>query len=295
MIRINLLDSPTQNRARPTGSGAAGQPLGTLVIVLTVALMLGVNGIVGGTLFQKVDRAGDEARHLRAEIKKVENQIAQHYETSDQVRQFQEVLGNQKEVLRTLDPPDRILWCEKINMLAALIPKDVFLSDIEVSEVVEMVETEQSRQAHQKWESTDKRQRGQEPETVKKPVIHYEIALTGLATGRDSVEQFDNVLAFHRAMTNYQVAAAPGKAHRFMDGFVSNVDFGSIEATTYEGAPVNKFVFKLRTLSQGEDNLKNDAKNVAATGSEERPARPTRSPSRENDRCSAKNRKWRCW
>jgi hypothetical protein len=258
MIQINLLD-PTQarSRTRPAGGarkatgGGGGSAFGALLVMLTVALMVVLNVGVGWTFYCNVNKAGDEARRLRTEIKSVEDEIAKHKGDSDEVAQFEQVLRNQKEVLSTLDPPDRVLWCEKINMLSALVPRDVFLSDVEIKEVVKMVATEASRKAHAKWEELPKNKRGAEPEVVLHPVIHYDVTITGLATGRDSVEQFDNVLAFHKAMTGYQAANAQGGAIRFMDGFVDNVDFGLIEATTYEGVPVNKFVFKLRTESQG--------------------------------------------
>jgi hypothetical protein len=274
MIQINLLDqTQARNRTRrtgptPGGGGGQGSIFGSLVVFWVALFMVGANGYVGWTLYQKVSSSGDEARRLRAEIADVEKQIATHQEKSEVIRNFQSVLTNQKEVLRTLDPADRILWCEKVNMLSGLIPQDVFVSDVDIVEVVELIETEQSRKAREKWEAQPKNKRADAPEIVKKPVIHYKVTMTGLATGRDSVVQFDNVLAFHKAMMAHQQTMADGTVRRFMDGFVQNVEFGMIESTTYEGVPVNKFVFNLRTVNQGEENLKNAKPEVAGAADE---------------------------
>ena len=149
MIQINLLDqSQAKNRtrrARVGGGGGANGSTGNLIVAVAALAMLALNGGVAWTAFQKVYSAGDEARNLSRKIRTVENQIAKSYQSSQQIRDFEEVVNNQKEVLRTLDPPDRILWCEKINMLANLIPSNVFVSQIDINEVVVMVETDQSR------------------------------------------------------------------------------------------------------------------------------------------------------
>lgn len=275
MIQINLLDqAQARGRTRPArqrkSTGGGGSTFGTLVVLLTVALVLAGNAGLGWTLYRKVATAAEEPAALRRQIKQVEDKIAQTAGASEQVKAFEEVLNNQREVLRTLDPEDRILWSEKLNMLAALIPRDVFLSDIEIVEVVELVETEESIRQRQAWQKLDAKKRGPEPAVVQRPVIHYDVRLEGLATGRDSVAQFDNVLAFHRAMTSYEMTTPTGEKRRFMDGFVDNVDFNLIEATTYEGAPVNKFIFKLRTVNQGEQPRETPATDVAA-GNEANP------------------------
>src|SRR5690606_10492980 len=140
----------------------------------------------------------------------------------------------------------------KINMLANLVPANVFLTEVKVQEQVEMVETEASRLAREKWENTDKKDRGEQPEAVRRPVIHYDLTISGMAPGRDSTQMFDNALEFHRAMIAPQMVDTDGLTRRFMDGFVNNLDVGSIEADVHEGQRVNKFVFKLRTEDVGE-------------------------------------------
>lgn len=274
MIQINLLDQ-TQSRGRSRRAGAAksgggsSSGIGGVVVAIVALGMVALNGGVAWTCYKTVHDAGEDARVAKGKLKTIEDQIAATYQSSEQIRTFEQVVNNQKEVLETLDPPDRVLWCEKINMLANLIPTKVFVSKIEVVEAVEMIETKESIEARKKWEAEDKEKRGPEPEAVKRPVIHYDIAVTGLATGESNVEQFDNVMAFHKAIISHEWTDDYGAKHRFMDGFVDNVDFGVIEATNYDGVPVNQFVFKLRTLNQGGEDKKPSVEDTKAVASAE--------------------------
>jgi hypothetical protein len=181
---------------------------------------------------------------------------------ADQIKQYREIVANQMDVLRSLDPPDRILWCEKINMLANLIPQNVFLAEVKIQENVKMVETEQSKAAREKWEKSKNKEKIKEPPMVQKPVINYDVHLTGLGLGKDNVEQMQNVTAFHRAITEYTETDEKGTRH-FMDGFANNIEFESVEATVYEGTPVNKFIFKLTTKPMGEDSSAKATRQVA--------------------------------
>ena len=82
---------------------------------------------------------------------------------------------------------------------------------------------------------------------------------TGVALGDDNVQQFDNVMKFQKAMTNYRRKLPDGGEARFMDGFINNVEFENIMAVHYHSVPANLFTFKLTTR---------------AWGTEENPAKP---------------------
>jgi hypothetical protein len=163
---------------------------------------------------------------------------------------MREVLNNQWELLQALDPPDRILWAEKLDMLANLMPANVFLTDIVVHENLVEVETESSIRARRKWEANDKK--GPRPPVRKKPIITYVLNIKGLATGSDNVEQFDNVLKFHQALVNHQYVDDKDVKRRFMEGFNPNIEFESVRATLYQGFPVNEFSFRMRTIPSGQ-------------------------------------------
>ena len=261
MIQINLLDESGRKRRKGRmgrGAAATGGNDGSKLIGLVVILMLGVNGYFGWAAFSTIHQSGGEYRALRDENASVKKEIDDKLNTADQIRQYREVLSNQMDVLRSLDPPDRILWCEKINMLSSLMPPNVFLAEIKIDEDIEMVETRASREARDKWKRSKDADKGREPNPVKRPVIKYIMRLTGLALGDDSVRQMDNAMKMHEEMTRYAYVDHQGVKRRFMTGFAPDIDFESFEVTTYEGESVTKFIFKLTTLPLGGEQGETD-------------------------------------
>lgn len=251
MIEINLLPE-TERKGRATaaarkpGAAAGGAGKEGLAVLAFAALM--TVAVVAGGLFahSKVRAAEQQVAAKRQELKKVENEIQKHAKEARQIRRMREVLNNQWEVLQALDPPDRILWAEKLDMLANLMPPNVFLTDVNVTENLVEVETEASIRNRRRWEANQKQ--GPRPPVIKKPIITYRLILKGLATGSDNVEQFDNVLKFHQALVNHERVDEKGVKRSFMDGFNPNIEFESVRATLYQGFPVNEFSFRMRTI-----------------------------------------------
>jgi hypothetical protein len=260
MIQINLLDQPG-SKGKPGAQGVSfssaarpgGSPAGGILIVLALALLLALDGGLFYYAYSQVEASTAALNTVKAKQKKLKSEIEKKTAMADQVRQYREVVANQMDVLKSLDPPDRILWCEKINALSNLMPPNVFLAQFKVDENVKMVETQQSVEARAKWAKSPKKGSTKEPAAVQKPVISYSVLLVGLALGKDNVEQMQNVTAFHKALIDNSEQDAAGKTRRFMDGFNDNIEFESVEATMYEGTPVNKFIFRLTTKPMGSD------------------------------------------
>jgi hypothetical protein len=268
MIQINLLDQTGSKAARTsTAPLVAGGPrsngngggLGAMLVPVFILAMLLVNGGLGWMAWQNVSASNRQYAEVQLAQRKVKTEISKKMDQAEQIKKYREVVANQMDVLKSLDPSDRILWCEKLNMLSDLVPQNVFLAEVKINEDVKMVETAQSKAAREKWEQSKDKTKLKEPPMVQKPVISYIVRLTGLALGKDNVEQMQNVTAFHRAITEFAEKDTRGAAHRFMDGFNNNIEFESVEATTYEGTPVNKFIFKLTTKPMGEDSPKTAA------------------------------------
>ena len=273
MIQINLLDqSGLKGKASAPGvslSSAArpgGSPLGAVLIVICAVLLLGIDGGLFFYAYAKVNESTVALDAVKAQQKKLKIEIDKKTMMADQVRKYREVVNNQMDVLKSLDPPDRILWCEKINALSNLMPANVFLAEVKIDENIKMVETQQSKEAHMKWDKSPKKATLKEPTPVQKPVINYTVMMTGLALGKDNVEQMQNVTAFHKALIDDAEVDSSGKMRRFMDGFNDNIEFDSLEATMYEGMPVNKFIFKLTTKPMGEDEPADAAKAPGGQG-----------------------------
>ncbi|MCE5228108.1 hypothetical protein LLG95_00745 [bacterium] len=257
MIQINLLDS-AQSKNHKRAVVDKPMPAGgvSFVVIAAVILMIALNGAVGWTCWSAISDSSNKYEAVAAKYKKVQGQIDSKMKTADEVRKFREVVSNQMDVLRTLDPPDRILWSQKINMLASLIPSDVFIDEVRINEDVQMVETEASRKAIETWKKSNDQKKGAQPKQVFRPVLRYHLTLSGLAMGEDHDAQNNNVMAFQRALNEYQTTDAVGHAHRFMDGFQQEMQFEVIKGEVYEGVAVNKFVFKLTTVPFGEEKAK---------------------------------------
>lgn len=280
MLQVNLLDKASRRGGRkvamaapkPGGGGSASapdSPIGAIVIALVALAMLGAAGALGYHSYSQIA----DARHKLEDVRGLHDQLVAEREAklreAEAVRRALDVQENQLAALHSLDPPDRILWAEKLNMLANLIPPDVYLDEVEIMEHVEMVETEASKAAREKWRRSTSKTKGKEPEVVLRPIVRYTMRLTGLAMGRDNVEQYNNVLNFHKAVVNYETIDGGGTRRGFMEGFLPNIEFEYVEASTYPNPrdpaiaalrlpydisePVNRFTFKLTTRAFGNE------------------------------------------
>ena len=250
MIEINLLPESEQkarsSRRRGPKKVESGGKQNPIPVIAFALVTFSVIGFMGFNSWAMVHREKVKFEELKAEKEAVDRQTA---ELSDEAREIQELrkrFTNQLEVLQALDPPDRVLWSEKINMLADLMPPNIFLTEIAVEEHFKEVEIQASIDAAAAWEKGGRKD--PKPETVKKPVITYTMRLQGLSTGVDGVEQFDNVLSFHDAIKSYEAVNAWGHTSRFMDNFNADIAVESITTTLYDDTyPVNEFIFVLNT------------------------------------------------
>lgn len=252
MIEINLLpETERKGRAKAPGAGAGRSSGMEGFAILALAGLMTVVVATGGLYSRsKIKAAERKVQQRRSELARIESEIQKNQKEAQQIRRMRDVLNNQWELLQALDPPDRLLWSEKMDMLANLMPANVFLSEIGVKENIVEVETQASIANRKKWEANKKQ--GPKPPVIKKPIITYTLGLKGLTTGSDNVEQFDNVLKFHQALVSYKRADAKGVQRRFMQGFDPNIEFETVRATLYQGFPVNEFSFKLKTKPAAE-------------------------------------------
>ena len=70
-----------------------------------------------------------EVAKLQAKVDKKRGEIGY-------LEAIEKIQRTQLEVLSNLDPPDRLLWSEKLNLVSDLKPKNLYLMEIEVKESV---------------------------------------------------------------------------------------------------------------------------------------------------------------
>ncbi len=265
MIRINLLPE-AQKKARPgraaaarvdSGGGGNGAAMALLVVFILV-LGAGAYHVRGR---QAAIKATVKAE--RDKLAALEKKIADEGPKADEIQTNLDILNTQQEILATLD--NRILWSEKVSQLAKLIPSNVFLNEITVNEEYREVETEASKRARAEYEANKGKKGAVKPEIQKRPIISYNLRLTGMATGENPVQQLDNVQKFHEALVAYSEPGRDGTTRRFMDNMNPQIDFEYVRTALFEKQyPVQQFVFRIKTVPQGEEPKKPGSEGVDA-------------------------------
>lgn len=249
MIRINLLPDAGGKKAKrggeaaPRAGSASDVPLPAILIAFVLVV---IGGGLGWNAYSNVQKALGDADKVVKEKQRLEKEIAGLSTKAAEVRKQLARLQVQFRVLEALDPPDRILWSEKLAELSRIIPKDVFLSEIRINESVRQVAIPASAAAIEEWEKGGRK--GPKPEVENEPEITYNLSLTGFATGLDNKEQFANVLAFEEALRTAERDLGDGTKRRFSDQFEPIVNIEYISAVLFDKQyPVNEFVFTMKT------------------------------------------------
>ncbi|MFP4381625.1 MAG: PilN domain-containing protein [Candidatus Sumerlaeia bacterium] len=276
MIKINLLPPELQSKKKGASAKAPKGPTSPKTVQLLiglVALAFLAAWVLFGYFFAyaKITDAQDRADIVQAKVKKleksVENNLAQYKNEYEQWKVTQEQL----EIVNELMPEDRILWSAKLNMLANMVPQDIYLVDIELDENIKLVETEQSKKDRAEYEKRKKevdameegsaktkakRELGEEPEVRKKPLITQTLtvkAVTELANL--GTNRLQKVIEFREAMQNASMENAQGETIYFRDHFTQTgerdtslkIEPGVMTEEILDGVPVWSFELKLTT------------------------------------------------
>lgn len=253
MIRINLLPVEARKRrgvkrAIPPEAGLPPVPKegGVSAVVIGILIIcFGLVGFLGFMIYkQKVadEQLLQEKKKAVAEYEKKIKDIEQKYAD---LKKRMELTSNELEILRALDPPNRLLWSEKLNMLAELIPDGIYLTQIKLTETVSEVQTKESKQRYEEW--VRKGKKGKAPKIVKKPIITQRLFLYGVARAETPEDRLRLISKFSEALKNFKWRTHKGEIHSFYEHFTGEIDTQEIVATRIEGIPVTRFTFILKT------------------------------------------------
>lgn len=246
MIKINLVPPEFAGKRRKEKI-AAPKPsfIVTLVLVGLAALV-----VCEGVLVYRARAASEKA--LKAAIserddmqKKIEA-LEGEYKA---LKEIKDLVANQIEILHSLNPPDRLLWSEKLNMLADLIPPNVYITDLRMTENVENVETLESKTRRAEWEKAGKE--GTPPAVVKKPIIKQSLQITGITFAENSEKRLQLVLDFLNALQRYSYRAPGGEVRRFMDNFDDLIKIVKIPTVLVQGVEVSQFTIVITSQPLG--------------------------------------------
>jgi len=299
MIKINLLPPELQGKkgrakVRTAAFGGVSPAVGTALMAGVLVVFLAAWIIVGyGLIWSPISKAEAKESKMKAECdnqkKDLDKKKADHEERFAKWKRMQD----QKEILQELKPANRLLWSEKLNMLVNLVPQDVYITGVEVTEKVDLVETANSKEARaaytkkkkesetavldEKQKAAKVRELGAEPKIIQKPVISQTLIIKAATLIReDGSDRIAKVSEFEKNMQQYEMKNAKGEVRRFKDFFEKTqddeqklaVNMGLMEQKLLDGVFVWAFEFTL--------NTEKPKPPVTETKTEEKPAAPGR-------------------
>jgi Tfp pilus assembly protein PilN len=297
MIKINLLPPELQGKkgrakARPAVFGGISPAVGTALMAGVLVVLLAAWIIVGyGLIWSPISKAEAKESGMNAECDKQKKDL--ETKKAGYEKDFAEwkLMQDQKEILQELKPANRLLWSEKLNMLVNLVPQDVYITGVEVTEKVDLVETESSKEARaayakkkkesetavldEKQKAAKVRALGPEPKMIPKQVISQTLIIKAATLIReDGSDRIAKVSEFERNMQQYEMKNAKGEVRRFKDFFEKTqddeqkmaVNMGLMEQKLLDGVFVWAFEFSVNT----------EKPPVTETKTEEKPAAPRR-------------------
>lgn len=245
MIKVNLL--PQELLGKGSAAKAQQSSDGGLVVFLALFGFVVVVGTIFGYSINAQYQAEKAKKEADARAKTLEGELRALRVEYEELESMLRILQNQKAVLDALDPPDRLLWSKKLNMLPMLVPENVFLTDIVLTEKVSEIETEESLKANQAWVAAGSK--GTPPPKEKVPVIDQKMELTGLAYSPEgkSENRLQRITEFRTNLESKDVKIPyTGKVERYIAGFRRQVGISAIELTSVMERDVSKFTFSLQ-------------------------------------------------
>jgi hypothetical protein len=247
MIKINLLPKELSGSRKGSGAFDAG---GSLLVAVVLFLLFGLDLLVGGYVFYNyttaktaIDRVTVEAAAVEAELIEVEKEFN---ELTMSMEKMEELIS----VAKSLDPPERLLWCRKLNMLPLLIPEGVFLTQVQVTQSVRSLETQASLDARNAHMANPKLKKLPPPAKVVAPVITQTMNLEGVAhvdMGTET-QRLQHIIQFYRNLQGAKHKLPfDNDETRFLDGFTPFIDTAAVRSTQFEGREVSGFQFSLKT------------------------------------------------
>ena len=245
MIKVNLL--PTDGaKGQKKRQIAAPKPSIVVVLILAIVyLAVGTEVYVVAKnrlgMFNEKKKKFDEKEKILKDIEDLEEQF-------EKLKEIKGLIYNQVEILRALKTSDRILWSEKINMLSAMIPENVYITKMKMKEKQEPIVTQESQEKIKEWETLPEDEKASipKPEPIFKPLITQTIIIDGISRGGSPEECLVCIVDFQKAMNSYKETRRDGTVSKFRDIF-DKIEMGDTYMSAVEDVEVRKFQFILTT------------------------------------------------
>lgn len=245
MIKINLLP---QDMSGGKGAVAGEQSSGAMLVVLILVFVFGANAALAGYLYMSGNEASRRLVAVEAEHKEITEKLNKQQVTFRANNASLERMKRLISVAEQLDPPERVLWARKLNMLPMLVPDGVFLTELNVTQQSREVETPESIKRRNEW---SKKKTGPQPEVERIRNIQQTLLMSGIAYVADGSDnqRLQQINTFYRNLQSKPVKLPFDQEEaNFMVGFAGRPDVASAVTTqTFDGRQVSSFSFSLKT------------------------------------------------
>lgn len=256
MIKLNLL--PQEYSSKAAAGAPAGPPQGGALMVGAVlaAVYLIIIGVAVMIFLQLAD-SNRRLQKAQAEFAKVDAERKRLLTEFNEIKELEDALRNQVAVLDTLDPPDRIYWAKKMNMLPAIVPDGVYLTDVKLVERLQEVETKASRQAQADW-AKRKGNKGAQPPKQTRTIITYQMTMAAVSYVPDGTSdaRLALIIQLLQNMQNKEVKLEfDDSTELFLEGMDRRVVLSKIEGVQIAGRDVSKVTLTLNTTPPPADGI----------------------------------------
>jgi Tfp pilus assembly protein PilN len=248
MIKINLLPPELTKSKRSRGGKVVRAPssASAFIIPFIVVVYLGV-GLFAYSVYNHKKKDDKDVTDLLNESEELKNKVEARQEEFHELMDLKSTLENQIEILEALNPPNRLMWAEKINMIADIIPKGVYITNINVTEYVRQIETNASRENRKTWVKAGSLPENK-PSVINKPEITQHLSISGITWADDPEQRLQLIMRFYEAMKLYENRGFNGKIRRFMDNFQEIIRIDPTYEAEVSKRTVNRFKLILKTI-----------------------------------------------
>ena len=255
MIRINLLPEKEVKRRRAAEVAVPAHRVSPPTILILVAMFALLGGYYYLGIHKRLTAAQRTERDLRNKKEKLDGEIEKRQEGALELQKVENLTKSMLDIVYSLDPEDRLLWSQKLNQISDLVPANVWVTGITVTETIAKKETAGSKRQRKQWEmeqlakgKVKKGRKGLEggPAPVFYPEISQSLQIHAIAYSETDAERIRLINEFHANLfkgVNEQARLRDD----FTKGFRPGIDIGPISPRIVGGRNVADFSFTLKT------------------------------------------------
>jgi hypothetical protein len=292
MIRINLLPEKDARR-RGNRAAEAARPANQtspVVVLIILALMAGCGCFYYLAIRRPLQAKTRELHTRDTNVKGLDTEIRKIRDEVTALKQLETAHQAMLDILYALDPEDRLLWSQKLNQISDLVPDNVFVTHLTVTETITKKETPGSikrrteaeqriKAAKKKGQSSADQKLEPPPAPVFYPEIVQKLTIEGIAASESEPERINLMNEFYDNLMKGQNPKTKITAD-FMKGFRPGIQLHGLTPATVGGRGVAKFSFTIDTVP----TLVSETGKAGAQTAPAAPPEPNVSPKKRSTR-----------